>query len=289
MASSQGSPFLLSAADVSWGRSSADIDGGTGLFYVWFDLDAGSTDPAVAGRTGIEVDVTTGQDAAAVASALQAVLEANANFRSELDAADSNNETVIMEAEFKGAVVNDAADADTGFVITQQRDGLGGDLGRTNGGVEVTMATNSVQIFTDQTGGDGGIVNDEVILGNTIEASFTLIEMTQARWELVVGSVTGSTFTPSGGTEVVGFGEDRLYQSLFDLGGELVLHPTRNDASDRSQDITFFKSAPKPETINFSPDEVQGMAVTFSALPDRDLDSSINIMVFGDSQQDFRN
>lgn len=303
MASSSESSFLLSAADVSWGTRECNAitvgvaatalggkyfevdalssDFGTNVeYYVWFDLDGGSVDPAPAGKTAIEVDVVTGDTAAQVATKLQVVLEAHANFRSTVSGA-----VVIMEGEFKGAVTTAAVDVDTTFTFARNRVGLGGDLGRTSGGVEVTLEAQSVQIVSDQT---GALVLDEVFTGSAVSASMSLLEMTAERWETIVGSVTGDTYTPSGGTQLVGYGESRLYQSFFDLGGELVLHPTRLAASDKSKDITFFKSAPKPASYNFSGEEASVMEVEFVALADRGIQSAINLMAFGDSSQDVR-
>lgn len=308
MASQSQSSFLLSAANVSWGTrqcytvkvndAGADLDGehylvdapssnfGTNQgYYVWFDLDGGSTDPAVAGRTGIEVDVITGDTAADVATKLSAALEADGGFRSKLDDSDATGTTVVMESEFKGAVDAAAADVDSGVTITLQREGLGGDLGKTSGGVEIALSAESVVITSDQT---GQIPLDEVFTGSSVEATMSFLEMTPARWKTIVGSVTGDSFTPSGGSELVGYGESRLYQSFFDLGGELVLHPTRFADSDRSRDITLWKSAPKPASVNFSGEEPQVMEVTFTALVDRDIQSAINLMAFGDGQQDVR-
>lgn len=307
MASSQASTFLLSAADVSWGRrecytvkvndAAADMDGeyflidglssnfGTNVeYYVWFS-DGVAADPAPAGKTSITVDISGDTTAADVASSLQTALEAEADFRSKLDAADSSNTTVIVEGEFKGAVTTAAADVDSGVTITRQREGLGGSLGKTSGGVEVSMETQSVQITSDQT---GALVLDEVLTGQTVEATMSFLEMTAERWETLVGSVTGDNYTPAGGTKLTGFGESRLYSSFFDLGGELVLHPTRLAASDKSKDITFFKSAPKPSSINFSGEEPQSMEVTFTALLDSDVQEAIRLMAFGDSSQDVR-
>ncbi len=303
MAGSSESTILLSAADVSWGRrecyeitvgvAAAALDAkyftvdalssdfGTNVeYYVWFDLDASSVDPAPAGKTAIEVDVVTGDTAAQVATKLQTVLEAHADFRSTV-----NGAVVIMEGEFKGEVTNAAADVDTTFTLARNRVGLGGDLGRTSGGVEVTMEAQSVQIVADQT---GALVLDEVFTGSSVAATMSLLEMTAERWETVVGSVTGDTYTPSGGTQLVGYGESRLYNSFFDLGGELVLHPTRLAASDKSKDITLFKCAPKPASVNFSGEEPQVMEVEFVALADRGVNDAINLMAFGDSTQDVR-
>lgn len=304
MACANNSSFLLSAADVSWGRRErtcvetvADVAGSlggkyftlTGLdssgtatdYYVWFDTGA-DVDPAPAGKTGIEVTIGSGDSEAAVATALQAILEAHADFRSKVTTSDTG--ALHVDCEYIGKVTA-SAEVDTGFTLTQLKSGLGGDLGKTSGGVEVSMETSSVQITSDQT---GALVNDEVITGQTVEVSMSLQEMTAERWETVVGSVVGDTHTPSGGTQLVGFGDSKLYQSLVELGGELVLHPTRKAASDKSFDITVFLSAPKPSSINFSGEEPQMMEVTFTALLASEVNSAINLMAFGDSSQDVR-
>ena len=85
-------------------------------YYVWFNTGAG-VDPAIAGRTGVEVTITTGDTAAAVATALQA----------ELDALSDVTATVLVDVvsitnDVAGFVV-DATDAGaTGFtlLVTQQ-------------------------------------------------------------------------------------------------------------------------------------------------------------------------
>ena len=66
------------------------------------------------------------------------------------------------------------------------------------------------------------------------------------------------------------------------------MHPSRFEDSDKSYDITFFKSAPKPASINFSGEEAQVMEVTFTALLDSSVQEAINLMAFGDSSQDVR-
>jgi hypothetical protein len=306
MSCTSGSTFQLSAANVSWGRReissveftqnavaleglyflidapASNFAASTG-YYVWFDLDATPTDPMVVGRTGIEVDVVTGDTAAQVAAKVEAVLEAHASFRAII--CEDAPTVVQIESEFKGPVANIVDEGNTACVVARILEGLGGDLGKTSGGVEVAMEATSVQILADQT---GGLVQDEVFTGSTVEVTMSLLEMTPARWETVVGSVTGDTFTPMGGTQLVGYGESRLYSSFFDLGGELVLHPTRFAASDRSRDITLWKSVPKPASINFSGEEPQVMEVTFTALADRGIEAAINLMAFGDSEQDVR-
>jgi hypothetical protein len=306
MSGTSSTSFLLSAANVDWSRrecthanfagiTAASLDGdhfliesptssggAVGLYYVWFDLDAGSADPAVAGRTGIEVSIATGDSEATMATALAAAVEAVATFEGEVNATSPS--VAVLESQFGGSQAT-TADVDTSLSFTQSVAGLGGDLGKTSGGVEVGIDTTTVEIMADQ---DGNIALDEVQTGVTVEVTMSLLEMTPARWKTVVGSVSGDAYTPGGGTELVGFGSSRTYSSLFDLGGRLVLHPSRYPASDRSRDITLWKSAPKPGSVNFSGDSPQLMEVTFKGLIDRRIAEQISIMAFGDGEQDVR-
>ena len=304
MASVQGSTFLLSAADITWVRregtcidvtaaataldgkyftidAPASHGGSNQEFYVWFDLDASSVDPAPAGKTAIEVSVTTGETAEEVSALMATAIDGNANFRATQDSDDLSQ--TFIKAYYGGPVGTATTDVDTTFTFVQTASGLGGDLGKSSGGTEIAMEAQSVQIFADQT---GQIPQDEVFIGSSVEVTVSLLEMTPARWKTVVGSVTGDTFTPSGGDELTGYGTSRLYQSFFDLGGQLILHPSRKSSSDRSLDVNLWKCAPKPASYNFSGEEASVMEVTFTALPDPEVESAINLMSFGDGDQD---
>lgn len=80
------------------------ISGASADYYVWFDLDDGSTDPEVAAKTGIEVDIATGDSEAQIATKLQTVLEAHAAFGATVD----TNVVTITDAA-SGARTNIAA------------------------------------------------------------------------------------------------------------------------------------------------------------------------------------
>lgn len=302
-----GSSILLSAADVTWSRreqtcvtavadSSGSLDatyftlsapasiGGTeGLFYVWIDVDNSSVDPAPAGRTGIEVDIATDDTAITVAAAIQAAVEANGNFRAALDPNDST--TVIIGAEYGGEVTA-TADVDTGFTFVQLASGFGGALGRTSGGIEVGLESARIDITTDQTG--PGIFVDSVFGGNSVTVSMSFIDTDRPSLKKLISAVAGDVFTPSGGTELIGIGESRVYGSLFDLGGELILHPTRKDASDRTLDWNFWKAAPLPGSFNFSGEDPSLLEVEFVCLADKNTQDTINILAIGDGTQDVR-
>lgn len=293
----QSTTVRIGAAYVSWGRkestcvtpvlglaggeyfeiSSKDTD-----YYVWTNVDAGSSDPAPAGKTGIQVAVTAGYDALDWCGAFRSGVELTGDFWGDLS---DDQESVLVTVKEVGAPLSPTADVDTGFSLEQIKSGVGGDLGKTEGGIEVTKEISSQEIATDQT---GTAPIDEIVTGVSVSAAMSLLEMTADKWALVVGEVSGSNFTPAGGTQVTGMGTARIFQSLFNLGGELNLHPVEKDAADLSADITFVNCAPLPESYNFSSEETSKMAVSFKALIDSRLDSRVNMMVYGDATQDLR-
>ncbi len=88
-----------------------------GGFYVWYNLDGGGGNPSPGG-TGLQVDVTTGQTDAQVATATAAVIEANGNFGATTDGAK-----VIITNAARG-VVADTADENTGFAFATNQQGV---------------------------------------------------------------------------------------------------------------------------------------------------------------------
>ena len=61
-------------------------------YYVWFDEDDGSVDPAITGRTGIEVDYSANDTAATIGDALQVAIDGNGDFT----ATDNNGGIVTV-------------------------------------------------------------------------------------------------------------------------------------------------------------------------------------------------
>lgn len=97
----QSKYFLLNSAN-----------GGTG-YYVWFNVSSGGVDPAIAGRTGVPVAISTGDSAAAVGTALASAVDALANFI----ATGTTTVTVTNSASGPFTAMSDGA-APTGFTFT---------------------------------------------------------------------------------------------------------------------------------------------------------------------------
>jgi len=111
---------VTTVADVAGSLNDTYLDnlqaapGGT-TYYVWFNVNAAGTDPALAGKTGIEVALATGASANDVATAIRAAL--NAVSGKPFDVAGATN-VVLITNKAKGNVTDlvDGA-APTGFTV----------------------------------------------------------------------------------------------------------------------------------------------------------------------------
>jgi hypothetical protein len=251
--------------------------------YVWFD-DGVATDPAPAGLTLIDaVPVTSGQSAAVVATSLKAVLDDyEVGSYKPLKVTHQAGAVLTIENKFIGKPTVSADAGTSGFALVVLVDGVGLDLGATSEGIELAMEAQTVDITSNQT---GGIIASQIYTGSSASLSMSLLEVSKDRFDVLVGQVTGDSVTPLSGTSVVGYGESRLFQSLDSLGGQLILHPIRLPETDYSNDVIFWKSAPKPQTLNFDGTAPQTLAVEFTAYLDMSKNPKINLFAKGDWTQ----
>lgn len=89
------------------------------LFYVWYDVDNGSVDPAPAGRTGIEVNISSGDSANLVATLTEIAIRNLYGTRFDVDV--TNNTIGIQYLEM--GPTTGILDVDTGFVFDQLQAG----------------------------------------------------------------------------------------------------------------------------------------------------------------------
>jgi len=250
-------------------------------YYVWYNVNGAGTDPALAGKTAIEVAIATDATVETiVAASVLAIETATAAW------AGTSTDGLSFYIEIKefGTVLAAASDSGTtGFTIETLKTGLGGYLGRTSEGIEVSVEVSEFEVKSNQT---GETLIDSIQTGKLLSCSMSLLEMTKARWEGLVGGGVGDILTPAGGTSFVGFGTSKDYTSMLAVAGELVLRPV--SATDDSENFTFWKSVPVPSSINFSGTDLQVMALEFKAFIDEAKDSKISLGGFGDNTQDLR-
>lgn len=246
-------------------------------YIVWFNGGTGSA-PSVTGATNIEVTITTGDTTAAVAAAIKTAIDA-ANVPAIVSVSSG---VVTITNQVQGAITAETDSGSTGFSLEVGTVGFSVELGATSGPIELSLNTETVPITSNQS---GSLIGSEIYTGSSAEITLSLIEITKARFDTLIGEVTGDSVTPSGGTKVAGFGESRLFQALDELGGQLILHPIRLADSDKSADVIFWRSAPKIDALNFDGSAPQEMSVTFTAYLDRSYNTSINLFAKGDWTQ----
>ena len=247
-------------------------------YYVWFNVSAAGVDPAVSGKIGIQVAIATDATAEVVATAIEAAV----NLLDKEVFVSVSGSVITFENQIQGAITAEADSGSTGFTLVQAAAGVTVDLGATSGALELTSSTEVVDITSNQT---GSIIGSQIYVGSAVEISMSLIEVTKERFDILVGEVTGDSVTPVSGTKVTGYGESRLFQALDELGGQLILHPIRLAVTDKSSDVVFWKSAPKPESLNFDGTAPQELAVSFTAYLDSAYNSAINLYSRGDWTQ----
>lgn len=286
----------IEAASARWGRNHcrsvttvADVAGSLNATY--FDLNYVdyefnevqayvylNVDPAIAGKTGISATVMSGDSADAVATAIKAGIDA-----ADLPFIVSVSGSVLtIENQVIGNITAEADSGSTGFTFSVLQDGLGVDLGATSDAINLTLETSTVVINSNQ---KGQTPLDELVNGQQASITMSLIEVTKERFDTLVGEVTGGNVTPMSGTKVSGFGEASLHKSLSKLGGTLILHPIRLAESDKSNDLVFFRSAPKVSGLSFDGQNPQALELEFTAYLDSNFNKEINLFIKGDWTQ----
>lgn len=296
MATNRAANIKISPVDVTWeieekvcvdvaGISAATLDGvsfglsdATTEYYVWFNLDAGSTDPAVAGKTGIEVAVATGDSEAVMAAAIEAAVEAATTYEGSVDSS-----TVAFVLDTTDVVVSAPADINSGIEITRVNTGSSTYLGLLDGTVEPNFEETTKEITAHQFGTS---VLTELRQGNSADVSLSLKECTKGIYQAIV-LAGGGTFTPSapGSTELYGWGDNKQGANTIVDARRLVLHPV-GEGTSKLRDLTFWLAYPKLSSIVFSGEDEQLMNIDFTTYLDETKPSGIKRYAIGDSSQE---
>lgn len=285
----------LEASDVTWGRAACRTiefvaDAVDSLVDEFIQIDGYNAegvktryaigkgaDPEIAGTTYVSVTFATNDTAAVVAAAFKAAIDgiSAGNFKTSISGA-----VLEVSNRFIGATSDSMGTS--GFTYVLGLAGVRVELGKTSDAISIALEVSVLDITSNQT---GGIVATQIFQGASASLSGSFIEINKERFDALVGSVAGDTVTPGGGTSVTGFGESKLFQALDVLGGQMILHPIRLPASDRSADYIFWKSAPLVNSISFDGTAPQGMEIEFNAYLDPSKDAKINLFARGDWSQ----
>lgn len=253
--------------------SSLDTD-----YYVWFD-DTVAVDPAPAGRTAIPVSIVGTESAIAVAVLIETAVAANAQLNCK---ALSNEAKVLIEVKGLGAPLNAFADVDTTFTLTILRAGSVLPLGYLEGDVELTLSEDLFEIKTHQTGSQtiGGLRT-----GTTLgPISMTLRETTAAKLKELLESSAAVEHEGEVGRPVTGIGSlagSKQFGNVFSDAKMLVLHPTKNAATNYDEDFAFWLAYPNLNALSFSGESDRKLTVDFNIYLDELRDNEVNQMVVG--------
>ena len=117
----QSKYFFINAIEAD---STTDVGFKTVEYYVWLDVSSGGSDPSISGKTGVEVNISTNDTAATVATAVKNALDGLSNFSASVGVGAGNDNKVTVTNTNRGSVT-DASDNNTGFTISTTTQGTG--------------------------------------------------------------------------------------------------------------------------------------------------------------------
>lgn len=244
-------------------------------YDVFFDLDAAST-PNPGGGTGLEVDVATGDTVSVILAAVQVAVEAGTGYLGRVDGT-----RLFLTLDVTDKVGTDAADVDSGIGVTVVNKGASTFLGILDGDVEPNFSEDLLDVTGHQFGTS---ILSQLRQGNNAEVTLVLKESTKALYQEIFGA-GGGEFTPGAGTELFGWGDNKQGVNTLTNSRRLVFHPVAKDASDKSEDLTFWLSYPNPDSIVFSGENFNLLNVSFTTFLDLSKPRAVRRFAFGDSSQ----
>lgn len=248
-------------------------------FYAWFDENNTDVDPAPGGGlTAIPVDYAASASASAIASAFSTAVGAATGFDSSVDG-------VLVES-VRTAVgsVTDSTVGNAGAYVslTKCQDGKDVYLGLLEGDVSVTTEESTLEVTAHQR---GTTVLADLRQGINATVGLTLKESDNALRKSMYTGSAGGAFTPSGGTELFGWGSLKQGLSTITDAARLIMHPVALDTSDKTRDLCFWKSYPLINTLVFSGENPETMEIEFKCYLDEERPTGINLFAFGDHTQ----
>lgn len=245
--------------------------------YCWFNVASAGTDPAIAGLTAVAVAISANASASTVASAINTAVDALSDFESVVSG-DEVEIRCAVAGESSGALDGTAA---TGFTFTQTSMGGSLDLGYLDGDIEVSFEESLYQVTAHQT---GVTPIAELRQGVSCEIALTLKESDTAKLKEIFVS-SGGADTPSGGTEVFGWGKSRQGSSTIIQARRLVLHPVRLGSAVYTDDFCAWKAYPLPDSMTYSGENPKMLSLTFKCYLDADKPEEIQLFGIGDWTQ----
>jgi hypothetical protein len=242
-------------------------------YYVWWNTGS-SVDPAVAGKSDIEVSIlstdTPTQIAAKTATAVALV--------SGFDA-DSSGAVMTVKRTSVGEAT-EAADQNSGVQVSLIRRGRDMDLGLLQGDVECSFAPSNFTLTSHQTGLTPLAAINQGF--ETLECTTTMLETQKSNLKEIY-KIYGGSSTPIGGSEVFGVGSAVQGKNMMVEAGRLVLKPV--GASDDKSNFNFMLAIPVPDSLVFSGENPRTLSITWQGFVDREFNPKFNAIAIGDVSQ----
>lgn len=260
------------------GGESFTIYNHLGGFQIWFTVGGTGSAPTPAnGETLIEVTLPASYTLKQLSDELKTAVDADFYFYDPKE----DHSQLLLESFDVGEVDAPIADVDTGWMVHTIVKGFDTNLGKTAEGISVTFDPSTVEVTADQSGplNLGAIMQT---VGSNL--SMGLQELSVERLRRLIAEGYGDSFTPSGGTELIGYGTSKIGVGTLELAGRLRLHPIRMGA-DRSEDFNYWKTLPNITETNYSGTEKRVLTVDFTAINDEFKPKEISVCAFGDGSQ----
>lgn len=156
----------------------------------------------------------------------------------------------------------------------------GSALGFTEGDIEIAYSEDLVDVLAHQT---GTAIQTAIRTGKNLDIPLVLKETSKAAYEYILKQA-GSQATASGGASaVIGWGSAKDFTQVLTQAAKLVFHPVTKAASDKTEDHSFWKAYPLPDTMVFSGENPSTLSVTFRVFPDSTKADEFKLGVIGDS------
>lgn len=248
-------------------------------YYAWFDENNTDTDPAPGGGlTAIPVDYAASASASAIATAFQTAVDAVSGFNATVDGAI----VTVTRTSFGATTDATVGDVTSGITLTKCQNGKDVYLGLLDGDVSVAFEESTLELTAHQTGTS---IRADLRQGNNATVSLVLKESDNPLRKNMFSNTAGGTHTPSGGTELFGWGNNKQGLSTVVDAGRLVLHPVALASNDYSRDLCFWLAYPLINSITFSGENPEVMEIEFKCYIDESKPEEISLFAFGDHTQ----
>ena len=250
-------------------------------YHVWYNVGGAGVDPAPGGSTAAVVAISANATASAVAAATEAVIEALPDFNSTVSGA-----VITVTSITNGYAVPAHEGVGSGFAFEVMVEGdIAEDVGFIDGNIEIVPNNDLVDVTAHQTGTN---VLLQFLTGKNVEFSLTFKETATSQLQKLYRQNNTMYSSPgANGAIVVGIGTDKNCENMFKYYKKMVMHPVCLGASDKSRDITFWKTGITIESDTISGEEVRMVTAAVKAYPDTSKRAVVQIAVIGDSSGSF--